>query len=74
MSIACRPVQMYSKSVDAILEAGIQSGDDGSMVINPAEGVTMEQQEKFWSYLDEAGVMFAQEIIDVCQHKICKLY
>lgn len=52
------------KTVDAILEAGIQPGDDGSMVINPANGVTAEQQEKFWSYLDEAGAGFAQEIID----------
>jgi peptide/nickel transport system substrate-binding protein len=52
------------EAVDAILEAGITSGDDGSMVINPADGVTLEQQEKFWSYLDEAGANFAQEIID----------
>ena len=33
------------EAVDAILEAGITSGDDGSMVINPADGVTLEQQE-----------------------------
>ena len=52
------------KMVDAILEAGITSGDDGKMVINPASGVTMDKQEKFWSYLDEAGAKFAQEIID----------
>ncbi|MDD4112252.1 MAG: ABC transporter substrate-binding protein [Herbinix sp.] len=52
------------KTVDAIIEAGITAGDDGSMVINPADGVTAEQQEKFWSYLDEAGTGFAQEIID----------
>jgi peptide/nickel transport system substrate-binding protein len=52
------------KMVDAILEAGITSADDGSMVINPAQGVTKDQQEKFWSYLDKAGEKFAQEIID----------
>lgn len=52
------------EAVDAILDAGITTGDDGSMVINPADGVTMEQQEVFWSYLDEAGATFAQEIID----------
>lgn len=52
------------KTVDLILEAGITAGDDGSMVINPADGVTAEQQEKFWSYLDQAGTGFAQEIID----------
>lgn len=52
------------KMVDAILEAGIKSGDDGSMVINPANGATPAQQEAFWKYLDEAGVNFAQEIID----------
>ncbi len=52
------------EKVDAILEAGIQPGDDGSMVINPADGVTVEEQEKFWTYLDEAGAGFAQEIID----------
>ncbi|NMA95665.1 MAG: ABC transporter substrate-binding protein [Clostridiales bacterium] len=50
--------------VDAILEAGIKD-DDGSMVINPANGISEEQQEAFWSYLDEAGERFAQEIIDV---------
>ncbi len=52
------------KMVDAILEAGIKSGDDGSMVINPANGATLAQQETFWKYLDEAGANFAQEIID----------
>lgn len=52
------------KMVDAIIEAGITNGDDGKMVINPANGVTMDKQEKFWSYLDEAGAKFAQEIID----------
>ena len=57
------------KLVEAILEAGIQPGDDGSMVINPAEGVTREQQEKFWSYLDAAGAKFAQEIIDYVNSK-----
>ncbi|HPT78231.1 MAG TPA: ABC transporter substrate-binding protein [Candidatus Atribacteria bacterium] len=54
------------KMVDAILEAGITTGDDGSMVINPANGATKEQQEKFWSYLDAAGQKFAQEIVDYC--------
>lgn len=57
------------KAVDAIIAAGITTGDDGSMVINPADGVTMEQQEKFWSYLDEAGAKFAQEIIDYINAK-----
>ncbi|MGI6622614.1 MAG: ABC transporter substrate-binding protein [Acetivibrionales bacterium] len=52
------------KLVDAILEAGIKTGDDGSMVINPADGATPAQQEAFWSYLDEGGEKFAQEIID----------
>lgn len=50
--------------VDAILAAGVTDGDDGEMVINPAAGVSMDVQEKFWSYLDEAGAAFAQEIID----------
>lgn len=52
------------KVVDAIIEAGVKSGDDGSMVVNPANGATAEQQDKFWSYLGEAGTKFAQEIID----------
>jgi peptide/nickel transport system substrate-binding protein len=52
------------KMVDAILEAGIKAGDDGKMVINPAQGATAEQQDKFWSHLDEGGAKFAQEIID----------
>jgi peptide/nickel transport system substrate-binding protein len=52
------------KTVDAILEAGITPAEDGTYTINPATGVTSEQQEAFWAYLDEAGVKFAQEIID----------
>ncbi len=52
------------EQVEAIIEAGITTGDDGSMVINPADGATQEQQEAFWAYLDEAGEKFAQEIID----------
>ncbi len=50
--------------VDKILEASIQNGENNALVINPADGVTMEQQQKFWSYLDAAGAKFAQEIID----------
>ncbi|HHT64929.1 MAG: ABC transporter substrate-binding protein [Caldicoprobacterales bacterium] len=50
-------------TVEAILEAGITPSDDG-YTINPATGATAEQQEVFWSYLDEAGANFAQEIID----------
>jgi len=55
--------------VDKILSAGIKTGDNGEMVINPADGVTAEQQEKFWSYLDKAGAKFAQEIIDYVNTK-----
>jgi peptide/nickel transport system substrate-binding protein len=55
--------------VDKILAAGIKTGDNGEMVINPADGVTAEQQEKFWSYLDKAGAKFAQEIIDYVNTK-----
>lgn len=50
--------------VDKIIEAGIGSDDAGNMVINPASGVTEEQQQAFWSYLDKGGEKFAQEIID----------
>ncbi|NLJ40484.1 MAG: hypothetical protein GX352_02560 [Clostridiales bacterium] len=52
------------EQVDAILEAGIDANDDGEMVINPASGVTEDQQKTFWSYLDEGGANFAQEITD----------
>lgn len=51
--------------VEAILAAGIDTAEDGSMVINPASGVAAEDSEKFWSYLDDAGAIFAQEIIDL---------
>ncbi len=51
------------EKVEAILEAGIED-EDGEMVINPASGVSAADQEAFWGYLDEAGVAFAQEIID----------
>ncbi|MCI6603689.1 MAG: ABC transporter substrate-binding protein [Clostridiales bacterium] len=49
--------------VAKILEAGI-SDKDGEMVIEPADGVDMADQEAFWSHLPEAGAKFAQEIID----------
>lgn len=52
------------KLVDAILEAGITSGEDGSMVITPSSVATPDQQKAFWQYLDEAGLKFTQEIID----------
>ena len=49
--------------VDAILAAGI-SGEAGAPEIPEADGVSAEDSEKFWGYMDEAGVIFAQEIID----------
>ena len=52
------------EKVDAILAAGIDEDDDGEMVLVPASGVSEADQETFWSYLDEAGALFAQEIVD----------
>ncbi len=52
------------KMVNKIIEAGIKTGDNDEMVINPASGVTAAQQEAFWNYLDAGGEKFAQEIID----------
>jgi len=49
---------------DAIVAAGISTGDDGSMTFPAADGATAEQQAAFWGYLDQAGEKFAQEIID----------
>ena len=49
---------------DAIIAAGIATAEDGTMVMNPAEGATAEQQAAFWAYLDQAGEIFAQEIVD----------
>jgi len=60
------------KTVDAILEAGITPNEDGTYTINPAQGVDMATQEKFWSYIDEAGAKFAQEIIDVVNTQYTK--
>ncbi len=48
----------------AIIEAGIATGENGEMVINPADGIAAEEQEKFWSYFEASGERFAQEIID----------
>ncbi len=48
----------------AILDAGIYTADDGSLAYNAADGATAEQQAAFWSYMDEAGTMFAQDIVD----------
>ena len=50
---------------DDILAAGISGDGTGEPVMG--EGLTLatpEQQTAFWSYLDEAGTKFAQEIID----------
>jgi peptide/nickel transport system substrate-binding protein len=49
---------------DAIVAAGISTGDDGSMTYPAADGATAEQQAAFWGYLDQAGEKFAQEIVD----------
>lgn len=49
---------------DAIVAAGISQAEDGTMVMNPANGATVEQQQAFWAYLDQAGEMFAQDIVD----------
>ena len=54
-------------TVEAILAAGIATNEDGSMKINPATGATQAQQEAFWGYLDEAGEIFANEIVKYCE-------
>ena len=48
------------KSVDAILDAGVDVDGAGKLVINSSA----PEAEKFWSYVDQAGVKFSQEIID----------
>lgn len=50
--------------VDAILAAGIKDAEDGSLAYDAANGATAEQQAAFWSYFDQAGETFAQEIVD----------
>lgn len=52
------------RKIDSIIESGIKTGEDGSMVINAAQGVSLDEQVAFWSYLDEAGEAFSQAIID----------
>lgn len=49
---------------DAIVTAGISTGDDGSLTYPAADGATAEQQAAFWGYLDQAGEKFTQEIVD----------
>ncbi len=51
---------------DAIIEAGITTAEDGTMAYPAADGATAEQQAAFWGYFDQAGEMFAQEIVDYC--------
>ena len=51
--------------VEDILNAGISGDVDSGIEYGELEGpATPEQQEAFWSYLDEAGTQFAQEIVD----------
>lgn len=50
----------YSALADKIFAAGIN--EDGTYPT--IDGVTAEQQEAYWSYLDAAGSKFAQEIVD----------
>ncbi|GAB1432995.1 hypothetical protein MASR2M29_16200 [Spirochaetota bacterium] len=59
------------KTVDAILDAGI-SDNNGSIAYNAAAGISNDQQVKFWSYLDQAGAKFAQEIVDYVMAKYTK--
>lgn len=51
-------------AADAIVAAGISTGDDGTIVYGTGDGFTAEQQVAFWSYLDQAGEKFSQEIVD----------
>ena len=52
------------KRVDTIIKAGIKTGADGSMLINPAQGIASAEQQAFWSNFDKAGENFSQAIID----------
>lgn len=53
------------EKVDAILEAGISGDADSGIEYGDVSApATAEDQEAFWAYTDEAGTMFAQEIVD----------
>ncbi|MDI9490114.1 MAG: ABC transporter substrate-binding protein [Bacillota bacterium] len=60
---------------DDILEAGISGEGDADPVLGDGLTVaTPEQQAAFWSYLDEAGVNFAQEIVDYVMANYLEAY
>ncbi len=55
---------------DAILAAGIGASDDGSPTYPAVDGATVEQQAAFWSYLDQAGEKFAQDIVNYVMNNL----
>ena len=52
------------KNVESILAAGVGVDGSGKLLPNPVNGISADQVERFWSYVDEGGVKFAQEIVD----------
>ncbi len=52
------------KNVESILAAGVGVDGSGKLLPNPVNGISADQVERFWSYVDEGGVNFAQEIVD----------
>ena len=52
--------------VHAMMAAGLDGDEVGKKVMMPASGVSKEDLENFWSPIDEMGVEYTQEIIDVC--------
>ncbi|HQC26038.1 MAG TPA: ABC transporter substrate-binding protein [Treponemataceae bacterium] len=52
------------KNVESILAAGVGVDGSGKLLPNPVSGISADQVERFWSYVDEGGVKFAQEIVD----------
>lgn len=56
-------LEQVTAAAEDILEAGI-SGEAGSPEFGEVSVATAEQQEQFWGFFPQAGVQFAQNIID----------
>ena len=54
----------YSSIAQKIFEAGVYKNSDGNLAFPAAVGVNPTEQERYWSFIDAAGMAFAQGIAD----------
>ena len=63
MNTDCKRVLKFLKMLRAFLQLALASTEVENFA-KSVNGISADQVERFWSYVDEGGVNFAQEIVD----------